>query len=54
MIRVFWKVPEDINTLDIRQMCTTPNVLMTEATGSERTLMPGAKSVIGIGFEPIK
>lgn len=47
-------MPEDINTLDITQMCTTPNVLMTEATGSERTLMLDAKSVIEIGFEPVK
>lgn len=54
MIRAFWKGPDDINTLDITQMCTTPNVLITEATDSERKLMPGAKSVIEIGYEPVK
>ncbi|NIS75657.1 MAG: hypothetical protein GTO08_10345 [Deltaproteobacteria bacterium] len=54
MIRAFWKGPDDINTLDITQMCTTPNVLITEATDSERKLMPSAKSVIEIGYEPVK
>lgn len=34
MIRAFWKGPEDINTLDITQRCTTPNVRITEATDS--------------------
>jgi hypothetical protein len=51
MIRVFWKGADDVNTMDITQMCTTPNMVITGPLDSYKKMMPGVQSVIEIGYK---
>lgn len=51
MFDVFWKGPDEINSLDIRQTATLINVIVSSSSPETNQLMPEAKTKITIVFK---
>ncbi len=54
MFDIFWKGPDDFNNMDITQASTLPNVVIFESIPSQVDMMPEAKTLITIVYEPVK
>jgi hypothetical protein len=50
LIRLFWKSGKDLSPLDAGEMCTTPNISISDTGGMFETLMPGARTSIEITY----
>ena len=51
VIRLFWKGEDDLSPMEMGDMCTTPNISISDATGMFDTLMPGVKTAIEITYQ---
>jgi hypothetical protein len=51
VIRVFWKSEKDLSPLDVAEMCTTPNISISDTAGMFDALMPGVKTAIEITYQ---
>ena len=51
IIKLFWKSDKDLSPLDMAEMCTTPNISISDASGMFETLMPGVKTAIEITYQ---
>ena len=54
MFDIFWKGPDDFDNFDITQSSIIPNVVIFESMPSQSDMMPEAKTLITIVYEPVK
>ena len=54
MFDIFWKGPDDFDNFDVTQSSIIPNVVIFESMPSQSDMMPEAKTLITIVYEPVK